>query len=140
MSNGLTNLHADLRFPTPVSAAVIAGSLLDQLESQLTQDGIQIAHLKIFDNTPFGWVRAGVTSNGGEPVPEGDLLADPAVDHLLVINLRALADPLELQCIVTQVIEGFGAPAAILHLGSFRPKPPVPAHRFVESAPLSSGE
>jgi hypothetical protein len=127
---GWLNLHADLHFSAPVSAAVVVGSLLDDLESELTRQETWIAHLKVFDRTRFGWVRASITANGAEPVPEGELLTDPALEHQLVVNLRALRDPAVLKEIVVALIQRLGAEVRIRHLGAFRPQPPVPTHRF----------
>lgn len=129
---GWVNLHADLHFSAPVSGAVVAGSLLDTLESQLTREEAWIAHLKVFDRTRFGWVRASITANGENPVTEGQLVTDPAIDHLLVVNLRALSDPAMLRDTVVSLIHGLGAEVTIRHLGAFRPQPPVPTYRFTK--------
>jgi hypothetical protein len=131
-SLGWLNLHADLHLDAACSPALLAGPLLDRLESELTARGIQIVHLKLFDRASSGWIRASISSNGGEPLPEGDLLADPSPDHQLAINLRALADPELLREVVSRIVGELPGHLRIRHLGAFSPAAPVPEHRFAE--------
>ena len=93
---GWLNLHANLRLREPASPSCVAGPLLDALDRDLPA----IAHLKIFDRCAAGYVKVAITAKGQEPVAEGDLLADSDRDHELVVNLRAPADPVELERIV----------------------------------------
>ncbi len=133
-SLGWLNLHAALHLVAPASPALIVGPLLDRLEEQLTAQRIHIAHLKVFDRTSSGWIKASISTNGDEPVPEGDLLASAAYDHEVALNLRALADPALLRAITTQILEEFDGQLRISHLGAFRPARPVPEHRFASRA------
>jgi Ni2+-binding GTPase involved in maturation of urease and hydrogenase len=123
---GWLNLHANVRFDEPRSPSLVAGPLLDDLEEQLPA----IAHLKIFDQAPTGYVKAGLTAKGQDPTAEGDLLADPAADHELVVNLRAPGDPDELRAIVREALEALGGTVEIRHENAFRPSYPRPQHRF----------
>jgi Ni2+-binding GTPase involved in maturation of urease and hydrogenase len=131
---GWLNLHVSLHLGAPAAPTSVAGPLLDLLESQLTASGIEIAHLKLFDRAASGWVRASISSNRAEALPEGELLAEPSLDHELAINLRALGDPELLRAIVIRTIETFDAQFRIRHLGAFRPPRPIPEHRFTTRA------
>lgn len=134
---GWLNLHASVELRFPQSPALVCGPLLDEVEKKLTSAGIFIAHLKIFDRSPEGWVKASICANGAEPVPEGDLLAEPAIRHQFALNLRALADPAQLQQIVSAALEEISGSVEIHHLRAFRPPAPKPEYR-VSSAWLSA--
>jgi KaiC/GvpD/RAD55 family RecA-like ATPase len=127
---GWVNLHGEIESPSPVSPAAICGPLLDRLKSLLDAENVPIAHLKVFDQGASGWVKASISSNGWDPVPEGDLLADRVCDHELAINLRAVADPDRLRALVEQAVAELPGEVRVLHLGAFRPGEPRPEHRF----------
>ncbi|MDQ2710651.1 MAG: hypothetical protein M3Y24_00195 [Acidobacteriota bacterium] len=127
---GWLNLHADLYLHTSASPSLVVGPLLDRLESRLTADGIEITHLKLFDKASSGWIKVSISSNGAEPLLDGDLLAESSRYHQLVVNLRALADPEVLRSVVLRTFEELGGQLHIRHLGAFRPAAPVPEHRF----------
>ncbi len=127
---GWLNLHAELRLTQPASPAVVCGPLVESLQESLDAEGLRIAHLKVFDQAATGWVKVSVSLNGREAVPEGDLLADPAYDHQLAINLRALADPGRLRALVQQSLSAIPGTVHILHSNAFRPAEPRPEHRF----------
>lgn len=127
---GWLNLHADLELDEPLSPALIVGPLLDDLDRRLTDGGIAIAHLKVFDQSPSGYVHATVCANGQEPTPAGDLLAAPEPRHELVVNLRALGDPDRLLAVVRQALEGVKGSIHERHARCFRPARPQPEHRF----------
>jgi hypothetical protein len=126
---GWLNLHARIKLTKPLSPAVLTGPLLEGLESRLTSLGIHIAHLKVFDQAHSGFIKASI-SNGSLPQADGDLVADPAVDHELAINLRAIADPARLIEIVSAAMSQVDGQVDIRHQSSFRPAPPKPEHRF----------
>jgi hypothetical protein len=127
---GWLNLHAEVELGRPLSPASLAGPLLDDLDRALTAAGISIAHLKVFDRAASGFIKASICANGDEPVPDGDLLAEPERRHELAINLRAIADPDELQSIVRRALAGIAGSVDVKHAGAFRPAPPRPEHRF----------
>jgi hypothetical protein len=126
---GWLNLHARVELVSPLAPALICGPLLDALEDALTNAGIFIAHLKIFDRAGGAWVKASVCANGAEPMAEGDLLADAAKQHELALNLRALADPERCKDIVLSALGQIDGTVQIQHLKSFRPLPPKPEYR-----------
>lgn len=126
---GWLNLHASVHLSQPASPSTFAGLLLDELASALAQADIPIAHLKVFDRAPSGWISATISQNQ-EPEPAGHLLADPAQGHELAINLRAVADPASLQKIVDSVLAEVAGTVEIRHFGAFRPAEPKPEFRF----------
>jgi Ni2+-binding GTPase involved in maturation of urease and hydrogenase len=127
---GWVNLHAQMQSSSPISPAAVCGPLLERLKSLLDAKDMPIAHLKVFDQGASGWVKASISSNGWDPVPEGDLIADPVSDHELAINLRAVADPDRLRAFVEEAIAELPGEVRVLHLGAFRPGEPRPEHRF----------
>ena len=133
-SLGWLNLHADLHLTSPASPASVVGPLLARIDKQLTAEGIHIAHLKVFDRASSGWIKASISTNGDEPLPEGDLLAGSVCDHELALNLRALADPASLRAITLRILDDSEGELRINHLAAFRPAPPVPEHRFATRA------
>jgi KaiC/GvpD/RAD55 family RecA-like ATPase len=127
---GWVNLHAEIQASKPVSPAALCGPLLDRLKNLLDAERVAIAHLKVFDQGPGGWVKASICSNGRDPAPEGDLVGEPACDHELAINLRAIADPDRLRALVAQALAEVPGTVRILHMGAFRPSEPRPEFRF----------
>jgi hypothetical protein len=126
------NLDARIRMSDALSPAAVAGSLLDELDRALTEAGMAIAHLKVFDRAPTGFVKAAICANGDEPAPEGDLIASPAGRHELVVNLRALGEPERLKSIVAESLGRIPGRVDVRHLRAFRPPPPVPEHRVTK--------
>jgi hypothetical protein len=127
---GWLNWEAELRLETALTPAAIVGPLLERLDTELTRAGAPIAHLKIFDRAPSGYIRAGICRNGDEPNVEGDLLASPARRHELVVNLRARALPAVLDEAVARATADLPAALRVLRHQSFQPSPPVPEHRY----------
>ncbi len=126
---GWLNLHAAVKLRRDLSPSMLAGPLLDEIDAALTGAGIRIAHLKVFDEAATGYVKASVCANGAEPEPDGDLLADAAAVHELVINLRAEGEPATLRAIVESALTTIPGQVTIRHLNAFRPAAPEPEHR-----------
>lgn len=127
---GWLNLHADVELSEALSPGSLAGPVLDRLDQLLTEAGIVIAHLKIFDQAASGYIKAGICANGDEPSPDGDLMASPERRHEIVINLRAIGDPERLQRMVEETLARVNGTVTVRHLGAFRPAAPTPEHRF----------
>ena len=127
---GWLNWEAELRLETALSPAAIVGPLLERLDGELTRAGAPIAHMKIFDRAPSGYIRAGICHNGEEPSVEGDLMASPARRHELVINLRARALPATLEAAVARATAELPRAMRVLRAQCFQPSPPVPEQRF----------
>jgi len=62
------------------------GPFLDGLTAALTAAVIPIIHLKVFDSSATGWLKAAVCGNGEEPTVEGNLDASPASRHELLVK------------------------------------------------------
>lgn len=129
---GWLNVHARIQLASPQTPALLCGPLLDRLEAVLSYESIVIAHLKIFDRTAGSWLKASVCANGEEPVPEGDLLSEPAINHELALNLRALADPDRLRELALAALSEIPGRVDVLHMAAFRPAPPQPEYRMPE--------
>jgi Ni2+-binding GTPase involved in maturation of urease and hydrogenase len=127
---GWLNWEAELRLESALTPASIVGPLLERLDAELTRAGAPIAHLKIFDRAPSGYIRAGICRNGDPPSVEGDLLASPARRHELVVNLRARALPAVLEEAVARATAELPARLRVLRHQCFQPSPPVPEHRY----------
>jgi hypothetical protein len=127
---GWLNLHADVELQEAASPASFVGPLFDELHRMFTDAGAAIAHLKVFDRTATGYLKATICANGDEPRPEGDLMADPTQKHELAINVRAVADPVELQGMIERALDDVKGSVTIRHLRAFRPPPPKPEQRF----------
>jgi hypothetical protein len=127
---GWLNWEGELRLETALPPASVVGPLLERLDAELTRASAPIAHLKIFDRAPSGYICAGICRNGDEPSVEGDLLASPARRHELVVNLRARALPAVLEEAVARAIAELPATLRVIRQQCFQPSPPVPEHRF----------
>lgn len=132
---GWLNWEGELRLVTALTPASIVGPLLERLDTELTRAAAPIAHLKVFDRAPSGYIRAGICRNGDQPSVEGDLLASPARRHELVINLRARALPAVLETAVARATGELPAVLRVLHQQAFQPSPPVPEYRYDKVSP-----
>jgi Ni2+-binding GTPase involved in maturation of urease and hydrogenase len=127
---GWVNAHASCCLRKAVGPAAFIGPFLDDLDECLTGSGIKIAHLKLFDQTLGGYLVATIRKNGQEPDPQGDMTAEPSLNHDIAINLRALGDAELLQSIVEQALSRVDGSVKIRHLRAFHPLPPKPEYRF----------
>ena len=132
---GWLNWEGELRLETALTPAAVVGPLLERLDAELTRAGAPIAHLKIFDRAPTGYIRAGICNNGDQPSVVGDLLASPARRHELVINLRARALPAVLDQAVARATAEIPATLRVLQHQCFQPSPPVPEYRYDKVSP-----
>jgi hypothetical protein len=82
----------------------VVGPFLDGLDEALTSAGISIVHLKVFDSSPEGWLKAAVCANGEEPKVEGNLDASAAHGHELLVNLRAKGEPEQVRKLVERSV------------------------------------
>jgi len=125
---GWVNWHATLRPRQPLSPAIVAGALSDQLDEALTAAGLSIVHVKVLDQADTGYVRVSLTANGDAPSLDGALDASPAREHRLLVNARALGDPAVLASTVTRVAESLGSIDVFVQ-EAFRPSAPTPERR-----------
>jgi Ni2+-binding GTPase involved in maturation of urease and hydrogenase len=113
----------------PISPAVAVGPFLDALDGALTAAGISIIHLKVFDNSEAGWVKAAMCANGEEPKVEGNLDASPAERHELLVNLRARGDAAHVQKVVEGQMRQLDGRVSDIRLECFSPSAPKPERR-----------
>jgi hypothetical protein len=123
------NAGADLTCDPPISPALLLGPFLDTLDRDLTAAEIPIVHLKALDRTPAGSLKAALCKNGQEPHVEGALDASPAVNHHLLLNLRAASSPGPVRAIVERAMKTLPGLSG-LRLNCFSPSPPKPEKRY----------
>jgi hypothetical protein len=105
---------------------------LDGIDAALTAAHIPIAHLKAVVTTQTGWLKAAICANGQEPMVEGDLNASPAGRLELLLNLRAVGEPAQVQAIVEHELQ---LRVGLTHckLDCFSPAAPVPEQRILKT-------
>jgi len=127
---GWLNYRAGLTLAVPLSPASVVGPLLDDLDARLATAGASIMHLKVFDDSAAGPLRASICRTGEEPQVDGDLSASPAPHHDLVVNLRALAAPETLTALVDAALAALPGRVEVEQRSAFRPAPPRPEQRY----------
>ncbi len=125
---GWLNWICDIEVTPALSPASLSGPFLDYLQQAIPQ----IAHLKIFDQTPASYLKAAVTSNTGDPSVSGDLAASPEFRHSLRLNLRAIIDPEPLRALFSKALATLPGQKSNEHLQCFSPAAPSPQHRYSE--------
>jgi hypothetical protein len=109
-----------------ISPVMLVGPLLDRLSAAAPN----ILHLKLLVQCDSGYLKAALTASHADPVVEGTLDASPVRHHEILLNVRALADPVELQSIVEREFGRLPARLTWQHVQSFRPAAPVPTFRI----------
>ena len=123
------NCSITVELAIPASPASVAGPLLEGLEAALTAKDLTIAHLKVMDQSPEGWVKASIVRNGGEPSFQGNLDASPAVTHQILLNARAAGSPDDLRAAVEAQLAAIPGTLEIQSMQCFSPSPPKPQKR-----------
>jgi hypothetical protein len=129
------NLSFTLEPAVPLSPALASGPFFDNLHAALTDAGISIAHFKVFDRSPSGWLKVAVCANGDEPTVEGNLDASPAARHELLVNLRVKGDAGQVQKLVEEQLRNLEGSKFDIHLDCFSPSPPRPERRVAKLGP-----
>jgi hypothetical protein len=104
---------------------MLLGPLLDRLSATVPN----IVHLKLFAQCDSGYLKAALTASHADPVVEGTLDASPSAIHEILLNVRALASPVELQSVIEREFARLPAHLTWTHLQSFRPAAPIPYHK-----------
>jgi Ni2+-binding GTPase involved in maturation of urease and hydrogenase len=117
----------------PVSAPLVIGPLMDGIDAELTAAGIPLVHLKLFDRSATGWLKAAICRNGEEPGVDGHLDASSANRHEVLVNLRAKGSPASVRAIVETQLGQMQGRVADVRLSCFSPAPPQPERRVVRS-------
>jgi len=123
--------------PTPVSPSLVVGPFLDGLDEALTSAGISIVHLKVFDSSAEGWLKAAICANGEEPKVEGNLDASAAHHHELLVNLRAKGEPEQVRKLVERQLQRLQGAVLDVRIECFSPAAPKPERRVPRPAPPS---
>ena len=123
------NCRAAVRPRVPLSPAMLAGPLLEEISAAIDARGLAIAHLKLLDECAAGYIKAGLCANREQPRVEGTLDAEPCAAHDLLLNIRAAGDPAILRNIVENALANLHGKLAVRSFESFRPAPPRPQHR-----------
>jgi CobW/HypB/UreG, nucleotide-binding domain len=121
------NARVTARATPALSPAMLVGPLLDRLSAAVPN----IVHLKLLVQCDSGYLKAALTASHAGPAVEGTLDASPAHDHEILLNVRALTDPLELRSIIEREFAMLPARLTWQHVQSFRPAAPVPFHKTV---------
>jgi hypothetical protein len=124
------NCKTKVILQAPLSPSVLVGPFLEDLDAALTAEGLQIAHLKITDESPSGFLKASITRNGGEPMVQGMLDASPGDAHHLLLNVRASGEPSALQRIVAAQVSRLPGKVELYAMQCFSPAPPKPEFRL----------
>ena len=128
------NCRLSLISDTALSPSLLLGPLLDNLDAALTDNRLQIAHLKVVDDALSGFLKASLIRNGDEPLLQGDLTASPVITHDLLLNIRASGEPALLQSLVQKQISELPGKLEIRSMQCFKPSAPKPEYRICEAA------
>ena len=109
---------------------MVLGPWLDGLDAALTAKGLRIAHLKAIVDSSSGYVKASIVRNGEEPIVEGVMDASPAMEHELLLNVRATGEPETLHQVVETELAKLPGDLELETLQCFSPAAPEPQHRF----------
>jgi CobW/HypB/UreG, nucleotide-binding domain len=127
------NLSFTLEPVVAISPALTIGPFLDRLTAALTAAGIPVVHLKIFDSSASGWLKAAVCGNGEEPTVEGNLDASPAARHELLVNLRAKGESGLVRRVVEEQLRQLKGRLTEVRLDCFSPAAPRPERRVTRA-------
>ncbi|MGB8481831.1 MAG: GTP-binding protein [Acidobacteriaceae bacterium] len=118
------NLQVTIEPSVPQSPAVMLGPLLYHLDREFTRNHVTIVHLKAIIDSPTGFLKAAMCSNGQEPAVEGALDASPASRHELLLNLRAVGSAQQVRDIVERELDQIDGKLTSLHMDCFHPLRP----------------
>jgi Ni2+-binding GTPase involved in maturation of urease and hydrogenase len=125
------NLAMRFEAQTPLSPASLIGPFMNDLGESLRAAETPIAHLKLLDRSPEGWIKVAICNNITAPQIEGDLDAGPARLHDLSLNLRVAGDPTTVQQMVQEHVTRLPGTILESRMSCFRPSPPVPERRIL---------
>jgi hypothetical protein len=132
------NCAFKLTLAHPLSPSSVVGPLLDDLDAALTARGFQIAHLKLLDDSPTGYIKASIVKNGQEPSVRGMLDASPALSHAMVLNIRATGEPSALRRLVEAQVSKLPGETQVQAMRCFSPAAPNPEHRLGFAVPYTT--
>jgi CobW/HypB/UreG, nucleotide-binding domain len=124
------NCKARVTFESAQTPAAVVGPLLERLHEVFSAGNIRLVHLKLMSDCAAGYVKASMVRNGATPSVEGVLDASAERQHELLLNVRAVAEPLALQRLVEQELSALHGTIGISSMQCFRPSRPEPQHRL----------
>jgi hypothetical protein len=127
------NLRAVFEPKSWLSPAMLLGPLLDRLDAALTAEQISIAHLKAIVTSPTGFLKAAICGNGQEPMVDGDFDASPAGRLELLLNLRAVGQPVQVRRLVERELNHLDSGLTQCAVDCFSPAAPVPERRIAKA-------
>lgn len=130
---GWLNAAATINAPEPFDGNALLGRIAKVLQIKLSEEGAEIAHLKMTLSPSEGNDLAVLNLVRGDGTPESlHRLQDDVESGDLIINLRAEADPAILRSAVEAVLRDMLADSnvTIEHLEAFRPGKPTPTYRM----------
>ena len=131
-------LNAEIRLGEPGGREwdgnAMLARLLEAIRSAVAGLGHEIAHLKAtlaVEGDDYELAAANLVRSAAAP-ELSHRLTDPLDVGRLLINLRAEADPADLEAALREALGAVGGdlPATVLHCEHFRPGRPVPTHRI----------
>ncbi len=133
---GWLNSQFQLSSPAPIDLDGLLVELVSSLQSRLSAEQAEVAHLKAIGMSDGNYAVANSVSSF--TAPELSLASTAAVNQAqVVVNARVAVDPVRLEALVRQQIADscakLGAQAQIETLQCFRPGRPVPTHRIMVS-------
>jgi CobW/HypB/UreG, nucleotide-binding domain len=126
------NLQARFASKHSITPAMLLGPFIDNLDTALTAAKISIVHLKAIVTAPTGFLKAAICTNGQEPMVGGDLNASPANELELLLNLRAIGEPVKVRDLVERELNQLSGLTQFA-LDSFSPAAPVPERRVLKA-------
>jgi len=129
---GWLNAAIDLEAEATADWTAVAQRLLAALAESLANQGVSVAHLKLFLSGAGGSIAANLTAADETPALSGALPGRVREAHL-VLNCRAHGAPEQLRESVGAGLDAMraqGVKAAVVRIESFSPPPPRPTHRI----------
>ncbi len=123
------NAEVSIRCSVPKSPAMILGPFLDCCDRDFTAEGISIVHLKAIVHAESGFLKAAICANGQVPAVEGMLDASPAINHDLLLNVRAVGEADKVRSIVETNLTDIEGNFSKVRIRSFHPAAPKPERR-----------
>jgi Ni2+-binding GTPase involved in maturation of urease and hydrogenase len=133
---GWLNARAAFTADSPVDGPAFMLALARRLKKELASRGVEIAHCKmsIESGRPSDFAAISLISSAEEPAVTWPS-AVPVREGLLILNLRAEADPDLLRNEVMTALFTFpGVSMRVEEIAAFRPGRPTPTHRFATLA------
>lgn len=130
---GWLNAELTLRSTTPFEPKPLLDGFLRALTSNLKDLSAEVAHVKLWIESPSGSFRVSVTSLRETPRWDGSF-SQTCRELQVTLNARVATDPKLLQNSVVSALESFmrqqGGSFEIRDVEAFRPAPPKPTYRM----------